>query len=75
MAAGGVLAQHAAAGARTAVVTATWTLGTHRAEELAPALEALDAGPPRLLGYAAGARLWETLSPRSGSACVRSRTR
>ncbi|MCX5129898.1 PIG-L deacetylase family protein [Streptomyces sp. NBC_00347] len=52
LAAGGVLAQHAAAGARTAVVTATWTPGTHRAEELAHALDALGAGSPRLLGYA-----------------------
>ncbi|MFE5859682.1 PIG-L deacetylase family protein [Streptomyces virginiae] len=52
LAAGGVLAQHAAAGARTAVVTATWTPGTHRAEELADALDALGAGSPRLLGYA-----------------------
>ncbi len=49
---GGVLAQHAAAGARTAVVTATWAEGTHRAEELARALEILGTGPPRLLGYA-----------------------
>ncbi|MER5960526.1 PIG-L family deacetylase [Streptomyces sp. NPDC001893] len=50
--AGGVLAQHAAAGARTAVVTATWTAGTHRIPELADALEILGAGAPRLLGYA-----------------------
>ncbi|MFJ6805665.1 PIG-L family deacetylase [Streptomyces anulatus] len=49
---GGVLAQHAAAGARTAVVTATWAEGTHRAIELAGALDALGAGAPRLLGYA-----------------------
>lgn len=49
---GGVLARHAAAGARTAVVTATWAEGTHRAEELARALDALGAGVPRLLGYA-----------------------
>ncbi|MFE8910824.1 PIG-L family deacetylase [Streptomyces globisporus] len=49
---GGVLAQHAAAGARTAVVTATWAEGTHRAAELTRALEALGAGAPRLLGYA-----------------------
>lgn len=49
---GGVLAQHAAAGARTAVVTATWAEGTHRAVELAGALDALGAGAPRLLGYA-----------------------
>ncbi|WP_327378793.1 PIG-L family deacetylase (plasmid) [Streptomyces sp. NBC_01216] len=50
--AGGVLAQHAAAGARTAVVTATWTASSHRAPELAAALNALGAGTPRLLGYA-----------------------
>ncbi|MFI7288500.1 PIG-L family deacetylase [Streptomyces anulatus] len=49
---GGVLAQHAAAGARTAVVTATWAEGTHRIAELAEALDALGAGAPRLLGYA-----------------------
>lgn len=49
---GGVLAQHAASGARTAVVTATWAEGTHRAAELARALDVLGAGPPRLLGYA-----------------------
>lgn len=50
--AGGVLAQHAAAGARTAVVTATWTADSHRAPELAEALDVLSAGAPRLLGYA-----------------------
>ncbi|WP_406513248.1 PIG-L family deacetylase [Streptomyces sp. NBC_00161] len=50
--AGGVLARHAAAGARTAVVTATWAAGTGRAAELADALEILGAGAPRLLGYA-----------------------
>ncbi|MFF3501522.1 PIG-L deacetylase family protein [Streptomyces sp. NPDC003247] len=50
--AGGVLALHAAAGARTAVVTATWTADSHRAPELADALTALSAGAPRLLGYA-----------------------
>ncbi|MEU7072954.1 PIG-L family deacetylase [Streptomyces narbonensis] len=50
--AGGVLAQHAAAGARTAVVTATWTADTHRIPELAEALNILRAGAPRLLGYA-----------------------
>ncbi|MGQ4732318.1 PIG-L family deacetylase [Streptomyces sp. Ju416(a)] len=49
---GGVLAQHAASGARTAVVTATWAKGTHRAAELARALDVLGAGAPRLLGYA-----------------------
>ncbi|MEU8953654.1 PIG-L family deacetylase [Streptomyces sp. NPDC048518] len=52
LAAGGVLARHAAAGARTAVVTATWAEGTHRAAELAEALRILGAGGPRLLGYA-----------------------
>ncbi|MFK0238678.1 PIG-L deacetylase family protein [Streptomyces vinaceus] len=50
--AGGVLAQHAAAGARTAVVTATWTADSHRAPELADALDVLGAAAPRLLGYA-----------------------
>ncbi|QKW22502.1 PIG-L family deacetylase [Kitasatospora sp. NA04385] len=52
LAAGGLLARHAAAGARTAVVTATWAEGTHRVPELARALAELGAGPPRLLGYA-----------------------
>ncbi|MFJ8669914.1 PIG-L deacetylase family protein [Streptomyces sp. NPDC093600] len=50
--AGGVLAQHAAAGADTAVVTATWASDTHRAAELADALAVLGAGEPRMLGYA-----------------------
>ncbi|MFE7453008.1 PIG-L deacetylase family protein [Streptomyces griseus] len=50
--AGGVLAQHHAAGARTAVVTATWAPTSHRAPELADALNVLGAGAPRLLGYA-----------------------
>jgi N-acetyl-1-D-myo-inositol-2-amino-2-deoxy-alpha-D-glucopyranoside deacetylase len=52
LSAGGVLARHAAAGARTAVVTATWAAGTHREPELAEALRILCAGRPRLLGYA-----------------------
>ncbi|MGH4031274.1 PIG-L deacetylase family protein [Actinomycetota bacterium Odt1-20B] len=52
LSAGGVLARHAAAGARTAVVTATWAQDTHRAAELAEALRILGAGTPRLLGYA-----------------------
>ncbi|MCF3141728.1 PIG-L family deacetylase [Streptomyces platensis] len=52
LSAGGALARHAAEGARTAVVTATWANGTHRAEELAEALRILGAGKPRLLGYA-----------------------
>lgn len=49
--AGGVLAQHHAAGARTAVVTATWAPDSRRAPELADALSVLGAGAPRLLGY------------------------
>lgn len=52
LAAGGILARHAAAGARTAVVTATWAPSTQRAAELAEALRILGAGEPRLLGYA-----------------------
>lgn len=50
--AGGVLARHAAAGARTAVVTTTWAPDSHRAPELAEALAILGAGGPRMLGYA-----------------------
>lgn len=50
---GGVLARNAASGGRTAVVTATWTEGTHRAAELAEAVRLLGASEkPRLLGYA-----------------------
>ncbi|MDC0770161.1 PIG-L family deacetylase [Streptomyces sp. HD] len=49
---GGVLARHAARGARTAVVTATWTPDTRRGAELAEALRILGAGEPRMLGYA-----------------------
>lgn len=49
---GGVLARHAAAGARTAVVTATWAADTRRGAELAEALRILGAGRPRMLGYA-----------------------
>ncbi|MCX5060608.1 MULTISPECIES: PIG-L deacetylase family protein [unclassified Streptomyces] len=52
LSAGGVLARHAASGARTAVVTATWAEGTWRAAELADALRVLGAGRPRMLGYA-----------------------
>ncbi|MER5372649.1 PIG-L deacetylase family protein [Streptomyces sp. NPDC002553] len=48
---GGVLAQHAAAHARTAVVTMTWAPDSPRASELADALRALGAGAPRMLGY------------------------
>ncbi|MFG2292291.1 PIG-L deacetylase family protein [Streptomyces sp. NPDC048603] len=50
--AGGVLARYAAAGARTAVVTATWAPDSPRAAELADALRILGAGEPRMLGYA-----------------------
>ncbi|MEV8314839.1 PIG-L family deacetylase [Streptomyces sp. NPDC059900] len=50
--AGGLLARHATAGARTAVVTATWAADTMRAAELAGALQILGAGPPRMLGHA-----------------------
>ncbi|MFF1712213.1 PIG-L deacetylase family protein [Streptomyces sp. NPDC058268] len=50
---GGVLAQHAAAGARTSVVTTTWSPDSPRAGELADSLRALGiGGPPRMLGYA-----------------------
>ncbi len=49
---GGVLARHAAAGARTAVVTATWAPDTRRGAELAEALRILGVGAPRMLGYA-----------------------
>ncbi len=67
---GGVLARHAAAGARTAVVTATWAEGTHRAAELARALDALGAGAPRLLGYA-DARVPESAPGRPRSSMHR----
>ncbi|MCX4486597.1 PIG-L family deacetylase [Streptomyces anulatus] len=49
--AGGVLAQHAAARAATAVVTMTWSPTSVRAAELADALRVLGAGAPRMLGY------------------------
>lgn len=52
LSAGGVLARHASTGARTAVVTATWSTDTPRAAELTEALSILDAGRPRMLGYA-----------------------
>ncbi|MFB8244812.1 PIG-L deacetylase family protein [Streptomyces sp. NPDC055952] len=52
LSAGGVLARHAAAGGRTAVVTATWAPDSPRAAELADALRLLGAGEPRMLGYA-----------------------
>ncbi len=52
LSAGGLLARHAAAGARTTVVTATWAADTRRGAELAEALRVLGADEPRLLGYA-----------------------
>ncbi|MEU7501305.1 PIG-L family deacetylase [Streptomyces griseofuscus] len=52
LSAGGVLARHAAAGARTGVATSTWAADSGRAAELAEALRILGAGEPRLLGYA-----------------------
>lgn len=48
---GGILARSAAAGARTAVVTCTWSEGTVRVDELRRSLSILGAGEPRLLGY------------------------
>ncbi|WP_433456225.1 PIG-L deacetylase family protein [Streptomyces sp. CA-142005] len=65
LSAGGVLARHAAAGARTAVVTATWAADTLRAAELAEALRILGAGKPRMLGYA------DARVPHSAPGCVR----
>ncbi len=51
--AGGLLARSAAAGARTAVVSATWSEGSVRAPELAEAVRLLGVEePPRMLGYA-----------------------
>ncbi|MFD8410196.1 PIG-L deacetylase family protein [Streptomyces sp. NPDC059650] len=50
--AGGVLAQHAASGARTSVLTTTWAPDSHRAAELGEAVRVLGAGRPRMLGYA-----------------------
>lgn len=69
LSAGGVLARHAADGARTAVVTATWTPDTQRGAELAEALRILGAGAPRMLGYA-DARVPSSApgSPRLGEA-------
>ncbi|MCY0944090.1 PIG-L deacetylase family protein [Streptomyces antarcticus] len=62
--AGGVLAQHAASGARTGVVTATWAPDSHRAVELAHSVRALGAGSPRMLGYA-DARIPESAPGRA----------
>lgn len=52
LSAGGILARHATAGARTAVITSTWAAGTTRVAELAEALQILGAGRPKMLGYA-----------------------
>ncbi|MFF2164349.1 PIG-L family deacetylase [Streptomyces sp. NPDC058175] len=65
LSAGGVLARHAAAGALTAVVTATWAADTERAAELAEALRILGAGKPRMLGYA------DARVPQSAPGCRR----
>jgi N-acetyl-1-D-myo-inositol-2-amino-2-deoxy-alpha-D-glucopyranoside deacetylase len=65
LAAGGLLARQAAAGARTAVVTATWAEDTARAVELAQALHTLGAGKPRMLGYA------DARVPESAPGCAR----
>ncbi|MFJ6789329.1 PIG-L deacetylase family protein [Streptomyces angustmyceticus] len=65
LSAGGVLARHASAGGRTAVVTATWAKGTRRAAELAEALRILGAGTPRMLGYA------DARAPQSAPGSVR----
>lgn len=52
LSAGGLLAGHAAAGATTTVLTATWSAGTIRTAQLADATRVLGAGEPRLLEYA-----------------------
>lgn len=53
LSAGGLLARASAAGARTAVVTATWAEDSVRAPELAEAVRLLGVDePPRMLGYA-----------------------
>lgn len=65
LSAGGVLARHAEAGARTGVVTATWVPDTPRAAELGEALRILGAGKPRLLGYA------DARVPESAPGCAR----
>ncbi|WP_406690952.1 PIG-L family deacetylase [Saccharopolyspora sp. ID03-671] len=65
LSAGGVLARHAEAGARTGVVTATWVEDTTRAAELGEALRVLGAGKPRLLGYA------DARVPESAPGCAR----
>jgi N-acetyl-1-D-myo-inositol-2-amino-2-deoxy-alpha-D-glucopyranoside deacetylase len=65
LSAGGLLARQAAAGARTAVVTATWAADTRRAAELAEALRILGTEEPRLLGYA------DARAPESAPGCGR----
>jgi N-acetyl-1-D-myo-inositol-2-amino-2-deoxy-alpha-D-glucopyranoside deacetylase len=62
---GGLLARNAAAGRRTAVVTATWADDTTRVAELAEALRILGAGSPRMLGYA------DAEVPESAPGCPR----
>ncbi|WP_439681583.1 PIG-L deacetylase family protein [Embleya sp. MST-111070] len=62
--AGGLLARHAASGARTAVVTATWSPDSRRADELADSVRMLGAGEPRMLGYA-DARIPESAPGRA----------
>jgi N-acetyl-1-D-myo-inositol-2-amino-2-deoxy-alpha-D-glucopyranoside deacetylase len=52
LSAGGLLARASAGGARTTVVTATWSRNSVRGPELAEALRILGAGEPRMLGYA-----------------------
>jgi N-acetyl-1-D-myo-inositol-2-amino-2-deoxy-alpha-D-glucopyranoside deacetylase len=52
LSAGGLLARASAGGARTTVVTATWSPDSVRGPELAEALRILGAGEPRMLGYA-----------------------
>lgn len=49
---GGVLVRCAELGGRTSVVTCTWPPGSERAGELQRSLRILNAGAPRLLGYA-----------------------
>jgi N-acetyl-1-D-myo-inositol-2-amino-2-deoxy-alpha-D-glucopyranoside deacetylase len=52
LSAGGLLARHASSGARTTVLTATWSADSTRAAELSDATRTLGAGEPRMLGYA-----------------------
>ena len=65
LSAGGLLARASAGGARTTVVTATWSRNSVRGPELAEALRILGAGEPRMLGYA------DALVPESAPASPR----